>query len=271
LFNLTKLGEYTAKVEMLMTIDEFVIDGYEGPLCTVKEMLEPIFTDFTITPPAEVLEVKPGAKIGVPYGFRYKAPETCDVEIWASLYNYTLGILNRQEQAQTKEMITLEKALTFQIYYGEIGIVVGEVGAGTYGLICELPDYDVEDHIDNCVEVTVPPIPPEYELAYHHEYPRGKTYVGKAEECTATLTIPLPEQLFPNNWVRERIADAFADEVAKEGGEMLDIKIYEDATPTWHTDYRIVATATASPIPWAIIIPLVLAIILVVAFTNLVI
>jgi len=119
-----------------------------------------------------------------------------------------------------------------------------------------------------CLTATLAP-PPE-ELVYHHEYPRGKTYVGKAEECTATLTIPLPDQLFPNSWVIEKIADSFADEVAKEGGEMLDIKIYEDATPTWHTDYKIVATAKASPLPWGPIILLILAIILVVAFITLV-
>ena len=121
---------------------------------------------------------------------------------------------------------------------------------------------------DLCTATEVPPV---YELVYQHEYPRGKTYVGKAEECTASLTINLPEQLFPSGWVREKIANAFAEKVEEEGVQMLDIKIYEDATPTWHTDYKIVATATASPIPWAIIIPLVLVIILVIAFTNLVI
>ena len=119
-----------------------------------------------------------------------------------------------------------------------------------------------------CLAVTE--APPTLELVYHHEYPRGKTYVGKAEECTATLTVPLPDQIFPNSWVIEKIANSFADEVAKKGGEMLDIKIYEDATPTWHTDYRIVAAAIASPLAWGLIIPLVLAIILVVAFITLV-
>jgi len=52
---------------------------------------------------------------------------------------------------------------------------------------------------------------------------------------------------------------------------MLDVKIYEDATPTWSTDYKIVAIAHASPFPWAVVIPLILAIILVVAFIKLVI
>jgi len=127
------------------------------------------------------------------------------------------------------------------------------------------------DTFDGVLCVVTGEIPPEYELVYEYEYPEAKTYVGKAEECTATLTIPLPDQFFPNNWVIDKIADSFADEIAKEGGQMLDVKIYEDATPTWQTNYRIVATAHASPFPWAVVIPLVLAIILVVAFINLVI
>lgn len=113
-------------------------------------------------------------------------------------------------------------------------------------------------------------IPPEYELVFHHEYPRGKTYVGKAEECAVDITVPLPEQLFPDAWVINRIADTFADKVEEQGAEMLDLKIYQDATPLWTTRYKVLVTATASPVPWAIIIPIVLAIALVVAFTFLI-
>ncbi|MBA7668304.1 hypothetical protein ES703_76414 [subsurface metagenome] len=40
-FNLSKLGKYTVKVEMLMTIDELVVDSYEGDLCTVIEAVVP--------------------------------------------------------------------------------------------------------------------------------------------------------------------------------------------------------------------------------------
>ncbi|MBA7608170.1 hypothetical protein ES703_15345 [subsurface metagenome] len=152
----------------------------------------------------------------------------------------------------------------FLIEFGLYGNVLD-----MYAKIMEVPGPDIfTDIYPSAIEVVEVPPPPE--LVYQHEYPLGETYVGKAEECTATFTVPLPDQLFPNNWVIEKIADTFADEVAKEGGEMLDIKIYEDATPTWHTDYSIVVTATASPLPWTLILLLVLAIILVVAFTNLV-
>ena len=106
---------------------------------------------------AEPLPVAVGDTIKVFYAFKYKLPEKAGVRIWASLYNYAAGIINRQENAQTKQTITLEKALEFQLYEGEIDIEVGDVSSGTYGLICELLDYDVEDHIDDCIDVTAPP------------------------------------------------------------------------------------------------------------------
>ena len=105
------------------------------------------------------LTVAVGNTIKVFYGFKYKMPETTGVRIWASLYKYSLGILDRQGQAQTKETIPLEKALDWKDYSGEIDIVIGDMPAGTKGLICELPDYgaEAEHHIDDCIEVTAAP------------------------------------------------------------------------------------------------------------------
>lgn len=100
-----------------------------------------------------------GETIRVFYTFKYKMPKTGDVRVWTSLYNYSPGYLDRKEAAQTKQVITLEKALDWKDYAGEIDIVIGQVSAGIYGLICELPDYgaEAEHHIDNCIEVTAPP------------------------------------------------------------------------------------------------------------------
>jgi len=113
-------------------------------------------------------------------------------------------------------------------------------------------------------------LPPEYDLAFHHEYPLAKSYVGKAEECLVDISVPLPDQLFPSAWVVSKIADTFSDKVEDQGAHMLNLEIYEDLSPTWETNYRVVATSTASPVPWAIIIPLVLVIVLVVAFNFLI-
>ena len=103
------------------------------------------------------LPITVGETVRVFYAFKYKLPETADVQIWASLFKYVLGIGNRQENARTKGTITLEQALEWKDYSGEIDIVVGQVGAGTYGLICELPDYRIWNHIDDCIEVAAAP------------------------------------------------------------------------------------------------------------------
>lgn len=100
----------------------------------------------------EPLPVAVGDTLKVFYAFKYKMPETTDVRIWVSLYQITLT-----EKAQTKDEITLVKALEWKDYEGEIDIEVGEIGSGTYGLICELPDYDMEHRIDDCIEVTAAP------------------------------------------------------------------------------------------------------------------
>ena len=99
----------------------------------------------------QLLPVAVGDTIKVFYAFKYKMPETSGVRIWASLYQVT-----RTEKAQTKDKITLVKALDWKDYAGEIDIEIGQIGSGTYGLICELPDYDVEHRIDDCIEVTAP-------------------------------------------------------------------------------------------------------------------
>lgn len=103
------------------------------------------------------LPISVGETIRVFYAFNYKMPERTDVRIWASVHEYVYGILNRRELAQTKEIITLVKTLEWKPYDGEIDIVVGDIGSGTYGLICELPDFDVEDRIDDCLEVAAVP------------------------------------------------------------------------------------------------------------------
>jgi len=103
------------------------------------------------------LPISVGKVLKLFYSFDYKMPEEGSVRIWASLYKYSLGILNREEKAQTKETPTLTQALDWKDYPGEIDILVGDIDPGTYGLICELPDYNVDDRIDNCLEVAAAP------------------------------------------------------------------------------------------------------------------
>lgn len=104
------------------------------------------------------LPIAVGDTLKVLYSFRYKMPETGDVRVWASFYYYTLlGFFEREERAQTKQVITLEKSLEWKDYSGMIDIIIGQVTPDTYGLILELPDHGKEDKIENCLEVSTPP------------------------------------------------------------------------------------------------------------------
>ena len=119
------------------------------------------------------LPVATGDTLKVFFGFNYKLPETTDVEIWASLYRYTtiLGItyLDRASDAQTKGTITLEKSLEWKEFNGAIDILIPQVSSelwglvkkgidvGLWGLIVELPDYNIDDKIDDCIEATTAP------------------------------------------------------------------------------------------------------------------
>lgn len=114
-------------------------------------------TSLTALAAGEQVQLRLGDTLRVSYTFNYKVAETTSVEIWASLYNYSPGYLDRKEAAQTKEIIDLEGTLTYRPYESQIDIVIGDISSGTYGLICELPKCDVEQHIDDCIEVTAPP------------------------------------------------------------------------------------------------------------------
>lgn len=93
------------------------------------------------------------------FSFSYKVAEPTSVPVWASLYQKVTGVVNRVEQAQAKTTITLDTAVAWQTYQGQVDIVIGrDVKAGVYGLMVELPGFeDAEARIDGCIEVTAAP------------------------------------------------------------------------------------------------------------------
>jgi hypothetical protein len=105
------------------------------------------------------LQIQAGQTLRVFYSFSYKVAETTSVPVWASLYQYMLGIVNRVAAAQTKTTITLDTAIAWQTYQGQIDIAIGSgVKSGVYGLIVESPGFkDAEARIDDCIEVTAAP------------------------------------------------------------------------------------------------------------------
>lgn len=111
------------------------------------------------------LPIKAGDIIRVFFTITGRVPQDTEVEIWASVYHYALGFLNKQEKAQTKGTTILEGTVEFKDYEREVDINVGEIipGSGLYGLIVELRGYEdaegnpIEAKIADCLEFTATP------------------------------------------------------------------------------------------------------------------
>jgi len=105
----------------------------------------------------EKVQVSPGDTLRVNYSFRYRIAKA--VSVWASLYLYSAGfILNRVSGAQEKSSITLTESTEWQDYPGQIDITIGSIGAGSFGLIVEMPAIPgMEAKIDDCIEVMAAP------------------------------------------------------------------------------------------------------------------
>ncbi|MBC8477191.1 MAG: hypothetical protein H8D49_02495 [Dehalococcoidia bacterium] len=107
------------------------------------------------------LQIPAGSTLRVFYSFSYKVAETTTVPVWAALYTKTPVIGSRiaVEQAQRKTTITLDTAIAWQTYQGQIEFTIGSgVKPGVYGLGVESSGFkDAGDYIDDCIEVTAAP------------------------------------------------------------------------------------------------------------------
>lgn len=98
-----------------------------------------------------------GKTLRVYYSFGYKVAEAATVPLWASLYQ--AAIVDREERAQTKTVITLDKSMEWQAYQGQVDISIGTgTPGGVYGLIVEIPGFkDAQAKIANILEVKAAP------------------------------------------------------------------------------------------------------------------
>ena len=78
-------------------------------------------------------------------------------------------------------------------------------------------------------------------------------YAGKVEICTYEFST-IPEQFPGEKWLADQILNKHIEEVSKQASKLLWIKVWRDTSPTWQTNYRVEATASASPLAWNLII-----------------
>ncbi|MBA7471422.1 hypothetical protein ES707_06728 [subsurface metagenome] len=137
-----------------------------------------------------------------------------------------------------------------------------------YAKIMEVPGPDIfTDIYMGAIEVMEVKPPPVYELMQETIYPFSYVYDGDVEVSTFTFK---SDPFTPAAWLAQKFAKAAADEVEKEGGRLLEIRVYVDKTPLLWTNWKIEVIGTplgatagigvAIPI-WAAILIAALAII----------
>lgn len=88
----------------------------------------------------------------------------------------------------------------------------------------------------------------------------NQTYKGKAEYCYWSFSVNLPDQVGAT-WTAQQSLNAHIEELQKQGAIILEYRLWEDKSPTWHTDYYVKVVSSASPLAWMAIIIGVIAII----------
>jgi len=81
----------------------------------------------------------------------------------------------------------------------------------------------------------------------------NQEFSGHAELCTYTFSLG-PEQIPGMGWAAEQIINSHVDKLAEENSILLELRVWEDASPTWTTDYYVEVVASASPLWWNLII-----------------
>lgn len=97
-----------------------------------------------------------------------------------------------------------------------------------------------------------------WELQYEERNNPGWWYLGSCEECTFEFSAP-PEEIPGVNWMVDRIVESFKKTIKSE--RVLYTKVYYDPAEWYRSKWLVVITAHGSPVPWAVIIPLALALI----------
>jgi hypothetical protein len=108
--------------------------------------------------------------------------------------------------------------------------------------------------------------PVDYELVYEELYePEASTYVGTAEEVTIYFDA-LPEQIPGLDLITQRVLEAVAPNIIDNGGVMLRLQIFRGKGEWYNSKWKVAAAIHSSPFPWAVVIPLIIVLLVVIGF-----
>ena len=135
-----------------------------------------------------------------------------------------------------EQSIDLPPSLEFTPVAASVDIpITTEISPGTnYDLYVKLVEYRKEagmPKVDDIID-----IPPEYELIEETIYHFAYIYEGDADLTTFTFkTDPFTSV----DWIAGRLASHVENEVRKDGGRVMEMRVYVDKTPLLWTDWKI--------------------------------
>jgi len=210
----------------------------------------------------EVIRHNPGVAVGVPVGEKlpvevgdtvrvHMTVDHCgpaiDGAIWTAI-GWQVGVVIPEfiETFNSRTPVHFDESYDFVTYEDivcEVDILtlppIEELLYGTtldmYAKIMEVPGPDIFTPVYEDVIEWTKPIE-EYELIQHHIYHYAYIYDGDVEVSTITFK---SSPFTPADWVAEKFAAELESEARKEGGRVIEMKVYADTSPLLWTDFRI--------------------------------
>jgi len=110
-----------------------------------------------------------------------------------------------------------------------------------YDLYCKIREYPEAGlpQADDVIDIVG--MPPTFELIQHTIYPYAYVHDGDVETSIFTFSTAA---FVPADWTAQKFAAAVESEVEKEGGRVIELKVYADKTSFLWTDFRVEVTGT---------------------------
>jgi len=227
-------------------------------------------------PGVAAIGVLPGERIELTYGDTLKVNVSFDYRGLAreTILEGAIGKLHRfptdwlEVLLKSGTTIDIPESFEFTTYERSVEIpITSDIDPGTdYDLSVSLLDYREAGHPTEVDVIDIVGIPPTFDLIQHTIHPASYVWEGEEEVCI--IEFPLtPEQIPFTQWGGLKLADIFASTVEAEGNSLLEVKVWEDTTPIFWTNYRVEIKAAvaseeqgvAAPVwPWLVAIGAVL-------------
>ncbi|GAJ02739.1 unnamed protein product, partial [marine sediment metagenome] len=203
---------------------------------------EPKFQNFAIirydgVPVGDKLSVIEGQRVTVHMSVDYRGP-AIDGAIWTAM-GWQVGIVIKEfvETFNSRTPVHFDDSTEFVTYEFDCDVDIltlppaEELLYGTtldmYAKIMEVPGPDIFTPTYTGVIEWTKPIE-EYELIQHEIYHYAYIYDGDDEVSTVTFK---SSPFAPAGWVADRFAAELESEARKEGGRVLEMKVYADTAP----------------------------------------